>query len=196
MVYDRIGQALATQFDQVGSFGLSTQLSSPVNANNEDNPDIRFQAINVIPDTLPDSASGRLPADAAESAAGQITSALDSSITTPYSHASTWSSAASLAATTRSRPPTSVGTGRNQLIRRDLMMPLNFEDKKSGVDYFTAAKQMIDAAHASGDPLEHRADSVLGERVPRAAGDRSGRRQLHGHAEHGRAGSWRTSRTG
>ena len=85
MVYDRIGQALATRFDQVGSFGLSTQLSSNVNANNEDNPDIRFQAINVHSEHTAGSASRRLPADAAGQA-GQITSALDSSIKTPYSH--------------------------------------------------------------------------------------------------------------
>ena len=60
----------------------------------------------------------------------------------------------------------SAAPGRNQLMRRDLMMPLNFIDKKCGVDYFTAAKQLIDAARASGGPLSIGADPVLGEHVP------------------------------
>ena len=82
LVYDRIGQALATRFDQVGSFGLSTQLSSPVNENNEDNPDIRFQGINVIPSTLPAAPPGGFP-QTPPVGETQITSALDSSIKTP-----------------------------------------------------------------------------------------------------------------
>jgi hypothetical protein len=32
-------------------------------------------------------------------------------------------------------------------------MPLNLVDTRSGVDYFTAARQLIEAARASGDPL-------------------------------------------
>jgi len=37
LVYDRIGSGLATQFNNVGSFGLATQLSSPFGVNNETN---------------------------------------------------------------------------------------------------------------------------------------------------------------
>ena len=40
--------------------------------------------------------------------------------------------------------------GRNLLVRRDLAMPLNLTDPKSGVDYFTAARQLIDAYTAAG----------------------------------------------
>ncbi len=83
-------------------------------------------------------------------------------------------------------------TGRNQMIRRDLAMPLDFVDKKSGVDYFTAAKQMIDAMHASGDPLTI-APIPYWENVFPERGLRDG---PHRHAEHGRARSARTSPTG
>jgi len=152
MVYDRIGQSLATRFDQVGSFGLSTQLSSNVNANNEDNPDIRFQAINLIPNTLPEAPPGGFP-QTPPIQAGQITSALDSSIKTPYSHVYNVVVGRELGGDYSIEAAYVGRTGRNQLIRRDLMMPLNFKDPKSGTDYFTAAKQMIDAARASGDPL-------------------------------------------
>ncbi len=66
MVYDRIGQALATRFDQVGSFGLSTQLSSPVNANNEDNPDIRFTGYRRSATDGAGSSARRISVDAAD----------------------------------------------------------------------------------------------------------------------------------
>ena len=40
--------------------------------------------------------------------------------------------------------------GRDLLIRRDLAMPLNLVDTKSGMDYFTAAQQLIRATQAAG----------------------------------------------
>ncbi len=40
--------------------------------------------------------------------------------------------------------------GRDLLIRRDIAMPLNLVDAKSGMDYFTAAQQIIGAAQARG----------------------------------------------
>ncbi len=152
LVYDRIGQSLATRFDQVGSFGLSTQLSSPVNENNEDNPDIRFQGINVIPSTLPAAPPGGFP-QTPPVGETQITSALDSSIKTPYSHTFNIVVGRDLGHDFTIEGAYVGRLGRNLLMRRDLMMPLNFTDTQSGVDYFTAARQLIEAARASGDPL-------------------------------------------
>ncbi len=151
LVYDRIGQALATRFDQVGSFGLSTQLSSPVNGNNEDNPDIRFQDINTIPNTLPEAPPGGFP-QTPPVGETQITSALDSSIKTPYSHTFNIVVGRDLSHDFTIEGAYVGRLGRNLLMRRDLMMPLNFTDPQSGVDYFTAARQLIEAARASGDP--------------------------------------------
>jgi hypothetical protein len=169
LVYDRIGQALASRFDQVGSFGLSTSLDSPVNANNEDNPDIRFQGINVIPNTVPEAAPGGFP-QTPPVAAGVITSALDSSIVTPYSHTFNVVIGRELGGDFAFEGAYVGRVGRNQLIRRDLMMPLNFVDKKSGADYFTAAKQLIDAARASGDPLSIAPIAYWENLFPDAAG--------------------------
>ena len=94
----------------------------------------------------------RLPADAAGRRRPDITSALDSSITTPYSHVYNIVVGRELGGDYSFEAAYVGRTGRNQLIRRDLLCP-QLQDKKSGTDYFTAAKQMIDAMHASGDPL-------------------------------------------
>ena len=42
--------------------------------------------------------------------------------------------------------------GRDLLVRRDLAMPLNLTDPRSGMDYFTAAQQLIRATQAAGIP--------------------------------------------
>ena len=170
LVYDRIGQALATRFDQVGSFGLSTQLSSPVNANNEDNRDIRFTGINQIPSTLPEAPPGGFP-QTPPPFSGQITSALDSSIITPYSHTYNVVVGRELGGDYSFEGAYVGRTGRHQLIRRDLMMPANFTDPKTGMDYFTAARQLIDAARASGDPLSIAPIPYWENVFPDAAGD-------------------------
>jgi hypothetical protein len=157
LVYDRIGQSLATRFDEVGSFGLSTQITSPVNTNNEDNPDIRFQAIDVLPPTVPAAPPAEFPATPPigqiGEPAGVITSALDASIKTPYSHSFNIVVGRELGGDYSVEAAYVGRLGRNLLMRRDLAMPLNFVDQESGVDYYTAARQMIEAARASGDPL-------------------------------------------
>ena len=149
MVYDRVGHALATQYDAVGSFGLSTGLSSPFGANNEDNPDIRFQGIDILPPTIPDAPPGGFP-QTPPAFAGVITSALDQSIKTPYAH--TWSAIVGreLGGDYAMEVAYVGRVGRNQLVRRDLAMPANLVDPDSGVDYFTAVRQLIDAAAAAG----------------------------------------------
>src|SRR6201999_3662700 len=85
MVYDRVGAGIASSFDAGGSFGLSTSLSSPVNQFNENNPLVRFPGINVIPASLRAAPPGVYPAPP-PLGAGVITTSIDSSIVTPYSH--------------------------------------------------------------------------------------------------------------
>ena len=58
-------QRARDQLRSAGSFGLSTVLSSPFGENNEDEPSIRFQGVDVVPPTLPVGAARRIPADAA-----------------------------------------------------------------------------------------------------------------------------------
>ena len=64
LVYDRIGLALAQNFDVNGSYGLSTSIDSQYGGNNETNPAVRFRGITVLPPTVPTRAQGRLPGHA------------------------------------------------------------------------------------------------------------------------------------
>src|SRR5918994_5021634 len=48
LVYDRIGPAIARNFDTNGSFGLSPIITSAFGGTNEDDPSVRFQGINVL----------------------------------------------------------------------------------------------------------------------------------------------------
>ena len=157
MIYDRIGQALASRFNSAGSFGLSTVLSSPVNAHNENDPNIRFSGLAEFPPTTPTAPPGGFPSTPpvgeAGSPAGVITSAIDSSIKTPYSHSFNVVVGRELGGDYSFEAAYVGRLGRNLLTRRDLMMPLDLVDKASGVSYYTAVRQMINASHASGDPL-------------------------------------------
>ncbi len=145
IVYDRVGTALASNFDKEGSFGLSTNLSSPFGEHNEDDPSIRFQGMDWIPPTLPDAPPGGFP-QTPPSYAGVITSALDGTIVTPYNHAFNVVVGRELGRGFSFEAAYVGRRGRNLLVRRDAGMPANITDPASGVDYFTAAGQLIGAA--------------------------------------------------
>ena len=178
MVYDRIGQALATQV-RPGRLvrPVDAAIVSPFSAQQRRQPGRSgSRRINVHAADAARSAARRLPADAADPAPGIITSALDGiDHDAVLAHLQRRRRPRARRRLLASRRPTSGARGRNQLVRRDLAMPLNLMDPKSGMDYFTAAKQMIDAARsASGTRLrlQHRADPVLGEHVPGCGGRR------------------------
>jgi hypothetical protein len=148
-VFDRIGHGLATQFDSAGSFGMATRLSSPFGDPYETNPAVRFNDVSTLPPTVPAAPPGEFPATPPFEA-GVITSALDASIQTPSAHlfsavigrqfARNWSVEAAY-----------VGRlGRDLLVRRDMAMPMNLTDPRSGMDYFSAAQQVITATQAAG----------------------------------------------
>ncbi len=145
IVYDRIGTALASNFDQEGSFGLGTNLSSPFGGHNEDDPSIRFEGLNWIPPTLPEAPPGGFP-QTPPSYAGIITSALDGSIVTPYSHAFNFVVGRELGRGFSFEGAYVGRRGRNLLVRRDAAMPANITDPASGQDYFTAVQQLIQSA--------------------------------------------------
>lgn len=142
MVYDRVGAGIASSFDAGGSFGLSTSLSSPANQFNETSPLVRFQGVNVIPASLRAAPPGGYPATPPEGA-GVITSSIDSSIITPYSHIFNLVAGFELGHSYSLEAAYVGRRGRNLLVRRDLAMPANIVDPKSGMDYFTAVGLLI-----------------------------------------------------
>ncbi|HEY8535089.1 MAG TPA: hypothetical protein VIL25_01525, partial [Vicinamibacterales bacterium] len=149
LVYDRVGHALATQFDDVGAFGLSTNLDSPFGLPYETMPEVRFTGVNEVPATYPAAPPGEFPQTPPQYG-GVITSALDSSIKTPYSHSFSVIVGRELGGDFSFEAAYVGRLGRNLLIRRDIMMPLNLRDPQSGMDYYTAAAQLINAARTQG----------------------------------------------
>ncbi len=154
IVYDRIGTALASNFDKEGSFGMATNLSSPYGGHNEDDPSIRFQGIDWIPPTLPAAPPGGFPQTPPQYA-NVITSALDGTIVTPYNHTFNVVVGRELGKGFSFEAAYVGRRGRNLLVRRDAAMPANLKDPASGLDYFTAVGQLIGAAQGidGGAPL-------------------------------------------
>ena len=145
IIYDRIGTALASNFDKEGSFGMATNLSSPYGGHNEDDPSVRFQGIDWIPPTLPAAPPGGFP-QTPPSYAGVITSALDGTIRTPYNHSFNVVVGRELGRGYSFEAAYVGRRGRNLLVRRDAAMPANLKDPASGQDYFSAVGQLARSA--------------------------------------------------
>ena len=149
LLYDRVGFALANIFDEGGSFGMSTSISSTFGTSDETVPSARFKNLSTLPPTLPAAPPGGFPSTPPIGNVA-IYQSIDDGITTPYTHAFN-------AVIGRELPKgfaiegAYVGRrGRNLLIRRDLAMPMDIIDPKSGVNYFTAAQQLITAYRQAG----------------------------------------------
>ena len=149
LLYDRVGFALATIFDQSSSFGMSTRLPAVFGSSDETVPGARFVDLNTLPATLPGPPPAGFPSTP-QIGGVAIYSSLDDTITTPYHHVFNAVVGRELSQNFAIEAAYVGRRGRDLLIRRDLAMPLNLTDAKSGVDYFTAAKQAIDAYTARG----------------------------------------------
>ncbi len=147
--YDQIGLGIATQFDTAGAFGISSNLESPWHGHSEDDPTVRFTSLTGIPDTIPPAPDGTFPYTP-PTQAGAISQSIDNSIRTPYSNMFNFFIGRELPG----KMTVDVGyvgrRGRNLLTRRDLAMPLDLVDPTSKMDYFTAARKLIDQLNANG----------------------------------------------
>jgi hypothetical protein len=150
-VFDRIGQGLALNFDSGFAFGMSTTINSPFGAAYETNPDVRFQGINVMPPTMPAAPPGGFP-QTPPLQAGIITTSIDDTIVTPSAHMANFIIGRELPHNFAIEGGYVGRFGRDLLARRDAAMPLNLVDTRSGMDYFTAAQQLIRATQALGIP--------------------------------------------
>ena len=149
LLYDRVGFALATIFDQSSSFGMSTSLPATFGSSDETVPGARFVNLNTLPSTLPAPPPGGFPATPPLGDVA-IYSSLDDTITTPYHHVFNAVIGRELSRNFAVEAAYVGRRGRNLLIRRDLALPMNLTDAKSGVDYFTAARLSIEAYENAG----------------------------------------------
>jgi len=158
IVYDHFGTALVDTFDLNGSFGLDTVISNPASVQTIDGA-ARFSGPNNVPALsengvlLQPAPSGPFPYTPPVSTPGnplqQITYGFDTKLRTPYSETFDFS-------VTRELPggitfeAAYVGRLAHRLLQqRDLAMPLDLTDPKSGTDYFAAATQLAKLAQAN-----------------------------------------------
>lgn len=148
-VFDRIGQGIALNFDQGFAFGMSTSISSPFGAPYETNPAVRWVDDKTLPPTVPAAPPGGFP-QTPPIRAGIITSSIDDTLVTPSAHTASLIIGRELPGNFAIEGGYVGRFGRDLLTRRDLAMPLNLVDTGSGMDYFTAAQQLIRATEAAG----------------------------------------------
>jgi hypothetical protein len=170
IVYDRIGQGLLSTFDRRGSFGLSTLLTNPAGVEDLTSSP-RVTSMNVIPTTdknghpilipAPPGTFPQTPPSTLDAGGFNIGWGLDNSIKTPYSYALDASIGRELPRGF-SIEVSYVGRLSHRLLTvEDLAMPLNLVDKKSGIDYFSAASTLSKLA-AAGTPTDSINASVVG----------------------------------
>lgn len=156
LVYDRIGSALASTFDNSGSFGLSTNITSFFGGCNigGSNPCARFTDVF---DTAAAAAQSLQPSPGASFPATPpsglltVTTGLDDRITTPYSHTMSLSIGRELPAGFSFEAAYVGRRGRNLLFIRDYSMPADLVDPGSGVSAFEAARNLIGFAEQNAN---------------------------------------------
>jgi hypothetical protein len=158
IVYDHFGTALVDTFDQNGAFGLATVISNPASVQTIDGG-ARFAGQGIIPTA---SANGVLlnpaptgsfpftpPVSSLNNPLQQITFGFDDGLKTPYSETIDFSISREFPGGLTFEAAYVGRLGHRLLQQRDLAMPLNLKDPKSGVDYFTAATAFAKLAQNS-----------------------------------------------
>jgi hypothetical protein len=147
LVYDRIGSALAVNFDSVNTIGFTS--SAQINANTFNvsnnlgplltglNQDVRSLPKLVIPQSL------TFPAGQPADSDRRIQSSLDSRLTTPYNHAFNVSLGRDLGHGFSIEAAYVGRIARSLLISRDVATPNNIKDPQSGADWYTSIRQLI-----------------------------------------------------
>ena len=149
IVYDHFGTGLVDTFDQNGSFGLNTVVTNAASVQTIDDS-ARFSGLNNIPVTnavggilLNPAPTAPFPYTPPVSPVGnpvqQISFGFDNKLKTPYSQTIDFSITRELPGGFTFEAAYVGRLARRLLQQRDMAMPLNLKDPKSGVDYFTAA---------------------------------------------------------
>jgi hypothetical protein len=139
--YERVGSGLANTFDFLGATGLSTTVENPQTQYTVETAP-RFTGIGTFP-PLPPAPPGGFPA-ALPDGAYVVGFGVDDRIVTPTDYSVDFSVSRELP-WDMSVEVAYVGRfGRNRLVQSDLASAANLVDPASGVDYYTAANQIVD----------------------------------------------------
>jgi len=160
VVYDHIGSGLLSTFDQSGSYGLSTLITSPSATLGLDTAP-RLTSLNSVPSAVLASAPpGGFP-QTPPPIPGNIFWGLDNGIKTPYSYQLAFSISRELPKSLIFEASYVGHLAHRLLTQEDLAMPLDLVDPASGVDYFRAATRFSQLA-AAGTPVSAITPSLVG----------------------------------
>jgi hypothetical protein len=157
LYYDHFGEALVFNFDQHGSFGMSSQVSNPAGVYSYEGsasrpPSPRFMGRNVLP---PISVGNAPTTQAYPYYAPQgnfaITWGLDNKMQTPYSEMFDFSVQRELPGGFTLDTAYVGRLGRHLLQQLDLAEPVDYVDPSGGGDYYAAARQLSMNVDANGD---------------------------------------------
>jgi len=148
ITYDRIGSALATNFDNANTIGFTSAAAIPVNTFNTTDrlpplltslgQDVRSLPKLVIPQNL------AFPSGQPTDSFRRIESTLDDKLTTPYNHSFNLSLSRDLGKGITIEAAYVGRIARNLLISRDVLTPNDLTDPKSGQDWYGAIRSLID----------------------------------------------------
>jgi hypothetical protein len=161
IVYDHFGEPLIDTYDANGAFGLATIVSNAASIQTVDGS-ARFTGLNDIPTS---SADGLLlnprptapfpftpPVSTSANPVQQIAFGFDNKLKTPYSETLNLSFTRELPGGLVFEAAYVGRLGHRLLQQRDLSMPLNLKDPKSGMTYFQAATLLAKYANANTPP--------------------------------------------
>lgn len=179
IVYDHFGTALVNTFDQNGAFGLATVISNPASIQTIDGG-ARYEGPGIIPTQSADGVllnpapTGPFPFTPPVSTLGnplqQITFGFDNGLKTPYSETIDFSISRELPGGLIFEAAYVGRLGHRLLQQRDLAMPLDLKDPKSGVDYFAAATAFAKLAQANTPVGQVQKMAYWEDLFPHAAG--------------------------
>jgi len=169
IVYDRIGNGIASTFDQFGSFGLATTISDSLGScgfssnplDNSSQSGVACQRFTGVFDTtaakaqnLPASPGGSFPSTPPEGSLS-VGASLDDHIRTPYAHTFDLSIARELPGKLTLEASYVGRRGRKLTMIRDYGMPADMKDPATGVSALQAAQGLVGYAeqHAN-DPYQ------------------------------------------
>jgi len=143
IVYDRFGQGIVDDFDQYGSFGLSSTLTNPAGFETVASSP-RLTGMNTIPTVDNNGNTIFLPPPVSTfpqtypTGTFDIASGLDTGLKTPYEYTIDFSVGRELKGGLALEVSYVGRLSHRLLTQEDAATPLDLRDKASGIDYFTA----------------------------------------------------------